>query len=117
MVEIAHGMGGAAGGMQLGHSIAHVDAMYLALTGEMIDAKKACDMRLVNEVVAPDELMPRAMAIAAKIASHPRLAVRVEMEAYQATQTMNAEQAMSYANHMFRLLRSTLTIHYRCQTT
>ena len=39
MVEIAHGMGGAAGGMQLGHSIAHVDAMYLALTGEMIDAK------------------------------------------------------------------------------
>ena len=108
MVEIAHGMGGAAGGMQLGHSIAHVDAMYLALTGEMIDAKQACDMRLVNEVVAPDELMPRAMAIAATIASHPRLAVRVEMEAYQATQTMNAEQAMSYANHMFRLLRSTL---------
>ena len=48
------------------------------------------------------------MAIAAKIASHPRLAVRVEMEAYQATQTMNTEQAMSYANHMFRLLRSTL---------
>ena len=33
------------GGMQLGHSIAHVDAMYLALTGEMIDAKKpaTCD--------------------------------------------------------------------------
>ncbi len=105
LVEIAHGMGGAAGGLQLGNQMAHVDAMYFALTGEIISAQKACEMRLINEVVPADQLMVRAYELATIIASHPRLGVRVEMEAYASTKTMSREQAMKYANHMFRILR------------
>ncbi|MBP6877241.1 MAG: enoyl-CoA hydratase/isomerase family protein [Phenylobacterium sp.] len=108
MVEIAHGMGGAAGALQLAHAMAEVDAMYLALTGELIDARRAHEIRLVNEVVPPERLMVRALEIAARIASHPRLAVRVEMEALQATRTMSREQAIRYSTHMFRILRTTI---------
>lgn len=108
LVEIAHGMGGAAGGARLGAQLAHVDAMYLALTGELVDAEKACAMRLVNEVVPRDMLMTRTLEIARRIASHPRLAVKVEMESYYTTQTMTREQALRHAAQLFRLLRTTI---------
>lgn len=108
LVEIAHGMGGAAGGLQLGNQMAHVDAMYLALTGEMITAQKACEMRLINEVVPAEQLMIRVQELAEKIASHPRLGVRVEMEAYADTKTMSRRQAIKYVSHMFRILHLTI---------
>ncbi len=108
LVEIAHGMGGAAGAMRLSSQIAHVDAMYLALTGEMVDAQAACMMRLVNEVVPRERLMERANSIATKIASHPRLAVRVEMESSFATEGMSRDHAVRYAGGLFRLLRTTI---------
>src|SRR5579864_1530520 len=56
-------------------------AMQQALTGEMITAQEAHRIGLVNEVVAPAELIPRAEAIAAKIITNAPLAVQYAMEA------------------------------------
>ncbi len=56
-------------------------AMQLVLTGEMITAQEAHRIGLVNEVVAPAELVPRAEAIAKKIIANAPLAVRYAMEA------------------------------------
>ena len=56
-------------------------AMQLVLTGEMITAQEAHRIGLVNEVVAPAELIPRAEAIAAKIIANAPLAVQYTMEA------------------------------------
>src|SRR5271168_3546571 len=56
-------------------------AMQLVLTGEMITAQEAHRIGLVNEVVAPAELIPRAEAIAAKIIANAPLAVQYAMEA------------------------------------
>jgi enoyl-CoA hydratase len=56
-------------------------AMQLVLTGEMISAEEAHRIGLVNEVVAPAELIPRAEAIAQKIIANAPLAIQYAMEA------------------------------------
>ncbi len=56
-------------------------AMQLVLSGEMITAAEAHRIGLVNEVVAQAELLPRAEAIASKIAANAPLAVQYAMEA------------------------------------
>src|SRR5215469_1539392 len=56
-------------------------AMQLVLAGEMITAEEAHRIGLVNEVVAPAELIPRADAIAQKIIANAPLAVQYAMEA------------------------------------
>ena len=106
MPEIAYGMGGAGAALALGKMIPHVAAMELLLLGEKIDAEKAERLFLVNEVVAPDELMERAMAAAERIASHPPLGIRVEMESYQRSFDMSRSDSMAMAGHMYRLARS-----------
>ncbi len=50
-------------------------AMYLCLTGELIDAAEALRIGLVQQVVAPDELLDRAKDVARAIASKAPLAV------------------------------------------
>lgn len=49
----------------------------LALGGEIIDAHKALEIGLVQEVVPHDELLDSARSLAARIAAQPRLATAV----------------------------------------
>jgi enoyl-CoA hydratase/carnithine racemase len=56
-------------------------AMQMVLAGEMITAQEAHRIGLVNEVTAPEDLIPRAEAIAAKIIANAPLAVQYAMEA------------------------------------
>src|SRR4051795_4271397 len=56
-------------------------AMQLLLAGEMISAQEAHRIGLVNEVVAPADLISRAEAIAQKIIANGPLAVQYTMEA------------------------------------
>jgi enoyl-CoA hydratase len=51
-------------------------AMELLLTGDLLDAATCLGYGFVNRVVPADEVMPTAMAIAAKIAANGPLAVR-----------------------------------------
>jgi enoyl-CoA hydratase/carnithine racemase len=51
-------------------------AAELLYTGDVIDAPTALAMGLVSRVVPADDLMPTAMALAAKIAGNPPLAVQ-----------------------------------------
>jgi 2-(1,2-epoxy-1,2-dihydrophenyl)acetyl-CoA isomerase len=51
------------------------NALYLALTGRIIDADEALQRRLVDRIVEPDQLMPEAMKLAEEIANNPRDAV------------------------------------------
>lgn len=51
------------------------EAMYLLLTGDQISAEQALRCGLVHEVLEPEAVLPRAVAIAELIAANPPLAV------------------------------------------
>jgi enoyl-CoA hydratase len=51
-------------------------AAEMLFTGEVVDAAEALRIGLVSRVVAHDDLLPTALAIAAKIAANPPLAVQ-----------------------------------------
>jgi enoyl-CoA hydratase len=51
------------------------NALFLTLTGRIIDAEEALARRLVDRLVEPDMLMPEAMKLADEIAANPRQAV------------------------------------------
>jgi enoyl-CoA hydratase len=55
-------------------------AMELLLTGESIDARRACEVGLVNRVVPAEELLPSALELAQKICRNGPLAVRTAKE-------------------------------------
>ncbi len=50
-------------------------ALFLALTGRIIDAREALERRLVDRLVPPEQLMPEALKLAEEIAANPRDAV------------------------------------------
>lgn len=105
--EIAYGMPGASAATRLGRQIPHVLAMQMALTGEMIDAQTAARGFLINEVVERDQLMARARELAGRIASHPAVAVRAEMDAYYRAQDMSRADALAYTGNLYHLVRAT----------
>jgi len=61
---------------KLVHQIGYVDAMKLLLTAEMVSAEEALRIGLINEVVAPDQVHTRALAIAEMIAANSPTAVQ-----------------------------------------
>ena len=104
--EIAYGMGGAGAQTRLGRHIPHAVAMEMLLLGEQIDADKALSVHLINRIVDPDALMSEALTWAGRIASHPPIAVGVELDAYHRAMDMPREQAMDYAGTLFRFQRA-----------
>ena len=57
----------------------------MILTGDPVDAARALELGLVNAVVAPDEVIPASLALAAKIAGNAPLAVRESLRIARAT--------------------------------
>jgi enoyl-CoA hydratase/carnithine racemase len=69
-------------GIMPGYAIHHLarmlpigDALYIMLTADRISPEEALRMGLIREILEPDELMPRAIAIAEMIAENAPLAV------------------------------------------
>jgi enoyl-CoA hydratase/carnithine racemase len=69
-------------------------ALQLLLTGEVIDAATAADWGLVNEVVAPDEVDARALALATTIADASPLTLRIGKQAFY--RQIDLPQAQAY---------------------
>jgi enoyl-CoA hydratase/carnithine racemase len=70
-------------GIMPGYGIHHLarlipfgDAMYILLTADRIEPVRALRMGLIQEVLEPDRLMPRAIEIAQMIAANAPLAVQ-----------------------------------------
>ncbi len=105
--EIGYGMPGGSAATRLGRQIPQVSALYLALTGDPMDAEEARRCFLINEVVAPERLLERAHEIAARIIRHPAIAVRAELEAYYRAQDMSRDDALAFTTHLYQLVRAT----------
>ncbi len=92
---------GFGGTQRLPHRIGHVRAREMVMTGEMIDAKTALELRLVNAVVAPGELMPAARALAEKLASKSALALRQAKAALRAAATVGEDAGLRFEQEAF----------------
>ncbi|WP_417769252.1 enoyl-CoA hydratase/isomerase family protein [Stappia sp.] len=103
--EISYGMGGAGAMTRLGRHLPRALAMEMLLLGERLDAQTALRHHLVNRVVAPDALTAAAREMAQRIASHPPVAIQVELEGYERAMDMSREQAADYAGILFRFQR------------
>jgi enoyl-CoA hydratase/carnithine racemase len=106
--EIRYGMAGMGGTLRLWRELPPLVANAMLLTGEPIDAREAHRVHLVNEVVADEEAIPRARALARRIAEHPPLSVRLEMEALEQASEMSRAEAVRYGDRIYQLQRLAL---------
>jgi enoyl-CoA hydratase len=72
---------GGGGTQRLPRLVGKGRALQLILSGEMISAQEAYRIGLVNEIVPPSELIPRAEAILRQIASNAPISVKFSLEA------------------------------------
>ena len=70
-------------------------AAEMALTGDLFDAWQALAMGLVNRVVAPEELLDEAVALAARIAERPRLAIEATKQQLRQSWHMDLAGSMN----------------------
>jgi enoyl-CoA hydratase len=82
-------------------------AAELLLTGEVIDAYRAKEIGLVSRVVPAAELMPTALALAAKIAANPPLAVKALKAGLRRTLDPNWRDVGAWAIGEIQRLRQT----------
>lgn len=78
-------------------------AAEMILTAENIKAWKALRYGLVNKVVGPDELMPAAEKMAAKIASNAPLAVKWANSAIKRGQEVDIESGIAIEADLFAM--------------
>jgi enoyl-CoA hydratase/carnithine racemase len=84
--EVQRSLLAAAGGVyRLVRTVGRRHGLEMILTGDPIDAARALELGLVNAVVAPDQVIPAALALAARIAANAPLAVREALRIARAT--------------------------------
>jgi enoyl-CoA hydratase len=82
-------------------------ALHLILTGETITAAEALRIGLVNEVLAPAELLPRAEALLAQIARNGPVAVGLALRAVHHGAEMSQAEGLQLEAALFALCAST----------
>ncbi len=82
-------------------------ALELIATGRHLSAEEALAIGLVNRLHPPEELLPEARALAAKIASNGPVAVRLAMEAALRGRSLPMDEALRYERNLFGLVSAT----------
>jgi enoyl-CoA hydratase len=101
---VAPGMGGT---QRLTRAVGKAKAMDLCLTGRMMDAEEAERSGLVARIFPHDELLDKALGIAAEIAAMPRVAVLVNREMVNAAFETVLEQGLLFERRMWQILAAT----------
>jgi enoyl-CoA hydratase len=101
---IAPGYGGT---VRLPRLVGKGRALELLLTGDMIDAKEALRIGLVNRVVPADRLLAEAEAMLRTILANGPLAIRACLEAVDNGLDMTVDQALLLEASYFGLLSAT----------
>ncbi|MDW7646119.1 MAG: enoyl-CoA hydratase-related protein [Desulfuromonadales bacterium] len=98
---------GFGGTQNLARRIGAARASELIFTGRMIEAHKARDWGIVNEVCAPEELLAKAMETAAAIAAVGTLGVAYAKNAIVNGLNMGKEDGFRYEASLFGVLFAT----------
>ena len=92
---------GSGGTQRLPRLVGVSKAKQLVFTGELIDAKTALEIGLVDKVVPPDQLMEETKKIAGTIASKPRIALALAKSAINRGLDMALQDGLSYEIECF----------------
>jgi enoyl-CoA hydratase len=82
-------------------------AMELILSGDIIDAKEAYRIGLVNKVVSPKELIPAAEELIGKILAKGPIAIKLAMEAINHGMKMPLSEGLILESDLFGLTCAT----------
>ncbi|HEX5965148.1 MAG TPA: enoyl-CoA hydratase-related protein [Pyrinomonadaceae bacterium] len=98
---------GGGGTQRLTRLVGEGKAMELILTGEIIDAKTAYAIGLVNHVVPADQLQTKTMEIAQRIAQKSPVALQLAKEAVKLASRSNLDEGLRREVDLFALCFST----------
>ncbi len=104
MLGVVSGDGGA---YFLPRLVGIAKGLELLLTGDILSAKEALAIGLVNRVVPQEELMKETMDLAGKISSKPPLAIRMMKRAVYQAQTSSLRSHLDYISSQVALLSET----------
>src|SRR3954452_7694864 len=97
-------MPGTGGTQRLTRALGKAKAMEMILTGRNLSAREAYERGLVSQVVAREETLPAALALAAEIAALPPLAVRAAKEAVNRAYELSLESGLEFERRNFFML-------------
>ena len=97
-------MPGAGGTQRLTRALGKAKAMEMILTGRNLSADEAYARGLVSRVVAREETLPTALALASEVASMPPLAVRAAKEAVNRAYELSLEAGLEFERRNFFML-------------
>jgi len=98
---------GYGGSQRLPRLIGKGMALEMILTGEPLSAEDALRCGLVNQIVAPEELLPAARALARKILANAPLAIRYCLEAVNQGAEQPLDQALFLESSLFGMVFAT----------
>jgi len=98
---------GFGGAQRLARLVGKGRAKELIFTGEMVDAREAWRIGLVNRVVPADRLLEEARALAAKMLDKSGSAIRIAKEAIENGMEMDFARACRYEAELFGLCFAT----------
>jgi enoyl-CoA hydratase len=103
--EATRGLIAGAGGLiRLPRRVPLSVAYEMALTGEPIDAERACALGLVNRVVHGDELLDVAIALAERIAKNAPLAVRASKDVMRRSRELTEDEGWLVNDEAFAMI-------------
>ncbi|MEM9620183.1 MAG: crotonase/enoyl-CoA hydratase family protein [Pseudomonadota bacterium] len=85
---------GDGGAWFLPRAVGYSNACKMAFTGEPVKAEEALRTGLMSELVAPEELLPRALELAQNIAANPPHAVRLTKQLMRASQNATLDELL-----------------------
>jgi len=105
--EVRLGIPAIVGAIRLPQRIHWADAMELLLTGERVDAERAKQMGLVWRVVAHDDLLPEARALAQRLVAGDPLAQRAMKEVATRAKDLSSLEAIRFGETMRSVVGAT----------
>jgi enoyl-CoA hydratase/carnithine racemase len=95
--QVKRGIASVSGPALLAQVLPRNIAFEILFTGDFIDAQRALELMLVNYVVSPEEVMPKAEEIARKITANAPLSIAAIKEASIMGASMDLERRVAYA--------------------
>ena len=82
----------------LSRNVGKKAAMEMLLTGDLIDANKARQIGLVNDVFSSDQLMQKVLEVAQKISSKSMKTLKIGKKAFYKQREMSLQDAYNFTS-------------------